>query len=329
MFFFVLICHIFNKPNLIFSGKATQIVMNNLVIFSTTSYRYLLDELQKYHSCTIGEIQTQVFPDGEFYMQILTDVEEKEVVLIAGTISDSDTLELYDIANGLVQLGAKSLKIIIPYFGYATMERAVKAGEVVKAKNRALLLSSIPHGSTSNSIYLVDLHSEGIPYYFEKEVRCHHLYGKSIIVDICRHWCGSDFVLASTDAGRAKWVESLAIDMEVRSAFVYKQRRSGDETSISGINADVRGQNVIIYDDMIRTGGSLMQAAKAYQEAGANNIYAVTTHGLFNNQALERIKDQGIIRQVACINSHPSCLKYHDDFLVVKSLIPVLLEALK
>ncbi len=303
--------------------------MSHPIIFSTKSYNYLLKELPNYHSVTLGEIQTMVFPDGELYMQILTDVEEKEVVLIAGTINDKDTLELYDIANGLIQLGAKSLKIIIPYFGYATMERAVKAGEVVKAKNRALLLSSIPHGSTSNSIYLVDLHSEGIPYYFEKEVRCHHLYGKSIISEICTNWCSHDFVLASTDAGRAKWVESLAMDMEVRSAFVYKQRRSGDETSISGINADVRNQNVIIYDDMIRTGGSLMQAAKAYQEAGAQHIYAVTTHGLFTNRALERIKEQGIIKQVACINTHPACLQYSDEFLLVKSLIPILIEALK
>lgn len=303
--------------------------MSHPVIFSTKSYSYLLEELHKSHTVSLGEIQTMVFPDGEFYMQILTDVEEKDVVLIAGTINDNDTLELYDIANGLIQLGAKSLKIIIPYFGYATMERAVKAGEVVKAKNRALLLSSIPHGSTSNSIYLVDLHSEGIPYYFEKEVRCHHLYGKSIIAEICTNWCGHDFVLASTDAGRAKWVESLAMDMEVRSAFVYKQRRSGDETSISGINADVQNQQVIIYDDMIRTGGSLMQAAKAYHEAGAQSIYAVTTHGLFTNQALERIKAQGLIKQVACINTHPACLQYADDFLLVKSLIPILIEALK
>jgi ribose-phosphate pyrophosphokinase len=303
--------------------------MSHPVIFSTKSYSYLLEELHKSHTVSLGEIQTMVFPDGEFYMQILTDVEKKDVVLIAGTINDNDTLELYDIANGLIQLGAKSLKIIIPYFGYATMERAVKAGEVVKAKNRALLLSSIPHGSTSNSIYLVDLHSEGIPYYFEKEVRCHHLYGKSIIAEICTNWCGHDFVLASTDAGRAKWVESLAMDMEVRSAFVYKQRRSGDETSISGINADVQNQQVIIYDDMIRTGGSLMQAAKAYHEAGAQSIYAVTTHGLFTNQALERIKAQGLIKQVACINTHPACLQYADDFLLVKSLIPILIEALK
>lgn len=86
------------------------------------------------HDYINGEIIRKTFPDGEHYMQLLTDLEDKEVVLIGGTINDHDTLELYDIANGIIQLGARSLKMVIPYFGYATMERAVKVGEVVKAK---------------------------------------------------------------------------------------------------------------------------------------------------------------------------------------------------
>lgn len=303
--------------------------MRDFQFFSTNAYNYLLDEMEKIQAISRGRVQNQIFPDGEFYMQILTAVEDKDVVLIGGTISDADTLELYDLANGIIQLGAKSLKIIIPYFGYATMERAVKTGEVVKAKNRALLLSSIPHGSVSNAIYLVDLHSEGIPYYFEKEVRCHHLYCKSIIVDACHELCGNDFILASTDAGRAKWVESLANDMKVKSAFVYKHRTAGDETSITGVNADVAGKNVIIYDDMIRTGGSLMQAAKAYRDAGAKTIYAITTHGLFSNHALGKIEAQGIIQQVVCMNTHPNCYEGKNDFLKIKSFIPIIFDALK
>ena len=303
--------------------------MNEPVFFSTQAYEYLLNEMCDRQPVIKGEILRNIFPDGELYMRVLTDVEDKDIVLIGGTISDTNTMELYDMANGLIQMGANSLKIVIPYFGYATMERAVKNGEVVKAKNRALLLSSLPHGSVSNSIYLVDLHSEGIPYYFEKDVRCHHLYCKSIIMDSCHELCGSDFVLASTDAGRAKWVESLANDMNVKSAFVYKHRTGGDETAITGVNADVEGQDVIIYDDMIRTGGSLMQAAKAYADAGARFVYAIATHGLFTNHALEKIEKQGIIKKVICINTHPECMKLNSSFLVKKSDANLIFEVLK
>ncbi len=124
-------------------------------------------------------------------------------------------------------------------------------------------------------------------------------------------------------------MESLANDMKVKSAFVYKHRTAGDETSITGVNADVAGKNVIIYDDMIRTGGSLMQAVKAYSDAGAKAIFAITTHGLFSNDALKKIETQGIIQQVVCMNTHPNCYEGKSDFLKIKSFIPIIFDALK
>lgn len=303
--------------------------MSNPILFTTTSYRYFSPLIAALYSIEHGEVDRKTFPDGEFYTRIQSDVENADIILIGGTISDVDTLELYDLANGLIQMGVHSLKIVIPYFGYATMERAVKTGEVVKAKNRALLFSSLPKASVGHEIFLLDLHAEGIPYYFEKDIRCHHIYCKALIISACRELCSATFVLASTDAGRAKWVESLANDMHVRSAFVYKQRLSGESTQITGVNADVKGQNVIIYDDMIRTGGSLMQAASAYADAGAARVFAICTHGLFTNDALEKIRQQGIIQQVICMNTHPNSILFESEYLVVKSVAPLIFDAIK
>ena len=95
-------------------------------------------------------------------------------------------------------------------------------------------------------------------------------------------------MLASTDAGRAKWVESLAKDLQVDAAFVYKRRTSGSETEITGVSANVAGQRVVIYDDMIRTGGSLLNAAQVYRDAGAVAIDAIATHGVFPGDSLEK-----------------------------------------
>jgi ribose-phosphate pyrophosphokinase len=303
--------------------------MSKSLLFSTRAYSYLKDELLLFESLESGSIMSKYFPDGECYHRVESDVHKRHCVLIGGTIDDLNTMELYDIAQGLVQQGAASLTIIIPYFGYATMERAVHAGEIVKAKNRALLFSSIPPCEEANKVILLDLHSEGIPYYFDRDIRVAHVYCKPLIASIILNLAPKGCVLAATDAGRAKWVESLAMDLHIPSAFVYKQRLSGTETQITGVNADVRDKLVVIYDDMIRTGGSLMNAAKAYREAGADQIYAITTHGLFTNHALEKIAEQGIIQKVYSTNTHPLAFNENNTILEVKSVASIIFAALQ
>jgi len=303
--------------------------MSAKILFSTMAYEFLKKEIITLSGWETGDIFSKSFPDGEHYQRILTDVTNLDVILIGGTIDDANTMELYDLAQGIVHGNAKSLSIIIPYFGYATMERAVEKGEIVKAKNRALLFSSIPMCAEANKVYLMDLHAEGIPYYFDRDIRSTHIYCKSIVMDAARELAGTDFVLAATDAGRAKWVESLANELNVRSAFVYKHRSNKGETSITGVNANVEGKKVIIYDDMIRTGGSLMQAAVAYQEKGATKIYAITTHGLFTNNALARIEAQGIIQKVISTNTHPAVFQQNSKLLKIKSVAGLIFEVLK
>lgn len=299
------------------------------LLFTTTAYIYLAQELVLNSFFEKGEVEQKKFPDGEWYHRILTDVSCRKVVLIGSTLDDSNTMELYDLAQGIIHAGASQLEIVIPYFGYSTMEREVLPGEIVKAKNRALLFSSLPPCDSANKVFLLDLHSEGIPYYFDRDIRTKHIYCKNIIMESARELGQDDFVLASTDAGRAKWVESLANDLEVKSAFVFKQRLSGTETVITGVNADVKGQNVIIYDDMIRTGGSLMKAAEVYVQAGAKDIFSIATHGLFNNNAIQRIEEHGLIKKIICTNTHPNTLKVQSQILAVKSISGIIFDFLR
>ena len=147
---------------------------------------------------------------------------------------------------------------------------------------------------------MFDLHSEGIPYYFEHSLYPVHVYCKDIVIKAAREYAGADFVMASTDAGRAKWVESLANDLGAGAAFILKRRLKGDHTEVSAINADVAGKTVVIYDDMIRSGGSIVNAAKIYKAAGATNIIVITTHGLFVNDGLQKLKNCGLISKLIC-----------------------------
>ncbi len=262
------------------------------LIFSTLPYAYLAAEMLKSNrGFEQGEVESRSFPDGERYMRVVSSVRERDAVLVGGTIDDRSTLDLFDLACALAGTGCRSLKVIVPFFGYSTMERAVRPGEVVKAKTRARILSAIPIAPFGNEVIMLDLHSEGIPFYFEGPVKTRHVYAKTLVIDEAKRLAnGREFVLGAPDAGRAKWVESLANDLGVPAAFVYKRRSASGEVSLSGVNLPIKGVDVIIYDDMIRTGGSILQAARAYRDAGANRISLISTHGLFTNGALEKIR---------------------------------------
>ena len=130
----------------------------DLLVFTTSDYGYLGDEVCRRGNFPSGSVEVSRFPDGERYQRILQPVDGRDVALIGGTISDEATLELYDLASAIVKYGARSLTLVIPFFGHSTMERAVKPGEVVTAKTRARLLSSIPAAGAGNVVLLVDLH---------------------------------------------------------------------------------------------------------------------------------------------------------------------------
>jgi len=302
--------------------------MHEPIVFSTQAYEYLANAIAHAGKWERGTITRRTFPDGEHYLRIDSEVADRDVILIVGTIDDGATLELYDLACGLVMYGAYRLRIVIPFFGYSTMERSTRPGEIVKAKTRARLLSSVPAASRGTQVFLLDLHVAAIAHYFEGGIRPIHVYGKSLVTAAARRLAGTDFVLASTDAGRAKWVESLAKDLEVDAAFVYKRRISGSETEVTGVSAQVAGKHVVIYDDMIRTGGSLIEAAEVYKESGATAIDAIATHGLFPGDSLEKLRKTGLFGHLVVSDSHPRAVELASDFLQVDSTATLLAEHL-
>jgi len=288
-------------------------VTSQPLVFSTRTYGYLRDSLCADNNCQAGDVETRHFPDGERYLRIRTDCVGRDVVVLGGTVTDADTLTLYDLACASVGLGARTLTLMIPFFGYQTMERRVKSGEVVMAKTRARLFSSVPPAGWGNRVVLLDLHSEGIPHYFSGEVRPVHLSAKPVVLEEIRRVGGDNFVLGATDAGRAKWVEGLANDLGVAAGFIFKRRHDDGTVEAAAMNADVRGHRVVIYDDMIRTGGSLIGAARAYLDAGATSMAAVATHGVLPGDALHRLEESGLFSHLVCTDSHPRAHELSDE----------------
>ncbi len=299
-----------------------------VLVLATERYEYLQQEMCREPGLAPGVVQRERFPDGERYLRIREDVTGRDVALVGGTVSDADAMEIFDLAHGLVRYGAHTLTLVVPFFGYSTMDRAVHPGEVVTSKTRAHLISSIPTAGSGNRILLLDLHTEGIQHYFSGNIRPVHLQARLQITEAARQLGGADFVMACTDAGRAKWVESLANELSVPAAFVFKRRISGQRTEVTAVSAQVEDRNVVIYDDMIRTGGSLLGAAQAFRDAGARSVSAIATHGLFPGDALERITDSGLLSRIVVTDSHPRAMELRGGRLSVVSCAELLATAL-
>jgi ribose-phosphate pyrophosphokinase len=300
------------------------------LVFHTASYQYMAEALVATGHFLHGQLEQRPFPDGESYHRLLSPINQRDIILVGGTVTDADTLDLFDLGCALSKYGARTLSMVLPYFGYSTMERAVKMGEVVKAKTRARLLSGIPQAVEGNTVYLLDLHSEGIPHYFEGRTTTRHVYCKDLIAKLARRLAGKrNFVLGSTDAGRAKWVESLASDMGVTPAIILKRRISATETKVTGVSADVDGETVVMYDDMIRTGGTAMKAAQKYREFGAAKVFLVATHGVLPGGALDKLTDSGLFNGIACTDTHPRAVALQGAKLTVEPVSELLASELR
>jgi ribose-phosphate pyrophosphokinase len=281
--------------------------MNKKLLFTIPTYEYMVPHFLAAGDFEVGAIERKIFPDGERYLRLAADSWGRDVVLLGGTPTDLDVLEVYDLGYAISRAGAHSLALMMPYFGYSTMERAVRPGEVVTAKTRARLISAIPSCDGGMRVFLFDLHTDGIEFYFGDSHITQHVYGAPVITAaIRRHMGDRPFVLGATDAGRAKWVQSLALILGIEPAFVYKRRDHGsDSLGITGINADVRGHEVVVYDDMIRTGSSLLQAGRAYLAAGATAVHAIASHLVLPAGTLDKIQSAGVFRSILGTDSHP------------------------
>jgi ribose-phosphate pyrophosphokinase len=281
----------------------------SVTLVSTESSRPFAERLADRLGVALTPVERQHFPDGESYLRFPLDERfallGRHVVIVGATESEASLNEIFRLGCTAAKHGALSIVLVIPYFGYATMERAVQPGEVVTAKVIARQLSAIPRAPRGNCVLLMDLHSAGIVYYFEGDTVALELYAEPKVLAAIERLNLRNLCLASTDMGRAKWVEAFANRLHAPVALIHKKRVSGSQTRVSAVVGDVAGRDVVIFHDMIRTGGSLIQAAEAYLRAGAHSVHAVATHLVLPPGAIERVEASPLTRIVGT-DTHPN-----------------------
>lgn len=290
----------------------------DLIILANAASESLGRKVAGLFSCPFTAMAKEVFTDGEIYHAFPSDITGKDIVIIAATPNDSALLELIDMIDGCHHYMANSVNVIVPYLGYSTMEQA-KPGiqEIPKGITRTRqIFRARPHFAA-----FVDLHSEAVLNAHCGEIHTLHLQTDELIVEKIRSLNMDNFVLVSPDYGRSKWVARLAGKLGVAHTAADKDRYAMDKTMVGQVASVVEGKTAIICDDMIRTGGSIIQTAQRCRDAGATDILLFATHLVLAGDSRKRLRENGI-QKIIGADTYPG--SKGDDLLDIYTVAPLL-----
>lgn len=263
---------------------------DNSLLFSGTSHPELAKSISEHLAMEYGHIDIKRFPDGEVSVELLDSVRGRDVYVVQSIALKPDEylMELLIIIDAMRRASAQSISVVIPYFGYSRQDRKDKPRVPITAKLVADLLSKA--GTTR--LLTMDLHAGQIQGFFDVPVD--NLYARTELVKEIAKFNLDPIVVVAPDTGSAKLARAYASLMGVDFAIADKHRCSATQVETTTVIGDVRGKNVLLADDMCSTGGTLVSAAYACQERGAERIIAAVTHGLFVGNAVSQIEESPI-----------------------------------
>jgi ribose-phosphate pyrophosphokinase len=220
------------------------------------------------------------FPDGEAYVRVADDLAGKEVVVVQTTWPDSHYVEALLLRDAVLAMKPRKAALVVPYFAYARQDRRFKAGEA---------LSSVALGRVLadgwDDVITVDVHEPSILGQLSPRAR-----NITALPELGKY-LGSKKIdlVVSPDEGSLERVRPVAEAINARFDHLVKTRIDGERVEIAPKELEARGKRVAILDDIISTGGTIAAAAKALKDAGASNVLAACTHGLYAVGALKRL----------------------------------------
>ncbi len=301
--------------------------MRELKIFSGNSVPSFAQNVADNLGVELGQSNVAQFADGEIMVEINESVRGADVYVIQSTCppANQNYMELFITLDALRRASANSITAVIPYYGYARQDRKVAPRAPISAKCVADLLTT----SGADRILTVDLHSAQIQGFFNCPVD--HLFA---IPTMARTWrekygFGDDYCVVSPDAGGVERARAFAKRIESPIAIIDKRRTGPNEAKALHLIGDVRNKIAIIVDDMIDTGGTLVQAVDSLIENGAKKVFAVCTHPVFSGPAIGRINESKIEKVLVTDTIPLSEQGKASSKVEVVSVAPVVAEAIK
>lgn len=267
-----------------------------LKIFSLNSNRPLAEKIAAAVGVELGKSSVTQFSDGEIQVNIEESIRGSHVYIIQSTSSpvNDNLMELLIMIDALKRASAKTINVVMPYYGYARQDRKARAREPITAK----LVANMLEKAGATRMLTLDLHAVQIQGFFDIPVD--HLMGAPLIADyFMEHGIqGDDVVVVSPDHGGVTRARKLAEYLKAPIAIIDKRRPKANVAEVMNIIGHVEGKICVLIDDMIDTAGTISLAANALQEAGAKEVYASCTHPVLSGPALQRIEDSAIKRLV-------------------------------
>lgn len=255
-------------------------------LFSTRTSKALAEKIAQHYGQELGKINFQEFSDGEFEPVLDQSVRGGRVFLIGSTFPPADNLlELLLMIDASKRASAKSITVVLPYYGLARQDRKDQPRAPIGAKLVANLLTAA--GATR--VMTMDLHADQIQGFFEIPVD--HLYASTLFIDHILSLNLENLTIASPDMGGAKRAKNYAGHLGAEVVIAYKERKKANVVEEMFLIGDVTDRNVILIDDMIDTAGTLCKAADILIAGGAKSVRAMATHGVLSGKAYENIEN--------------------------------------
>jgi ribose-phosphate pyrophosphokinase len=282
------------------------------------SSRELAEKIAEQAGCEKVPVASRVFPDGESYVRLENSVQGEHVAIVQTTCKPQDTnlIQLAFTANAAKRNGAKTITAIIPYLAYARQDRMFLEGENVSIETIAAMLKA----AGIQQLLTVNIHNENALTKFPFPAKT-----LTAIPLLAQHFLQKGFTKAfalAPDKGALYIAQQAKIVLNGESGNLEKQRdRYTGQTTQSAKHLNVKDKTVIIFDDIISTGGTIIGAAKILKKQGATHVFAACVHGLLIGDAEKRILDAGV-EEIVSTDSVPNKTSK-------VTLAPLLSEALK
>ena len=272
----------------------------NLKIFALSSNRPLAQKIADQVGVELGKVSVTQFSDGEIKINIDESIRGDHVYIVQSTsypVNDN-LMELLIMIDALRRASAKTINVVLPYYGYSRQDRKAQSREPITAK----LVANMITQAGADRVLTLDLHAAQIQGFFDIPVD--HLLGAPLLANyfLENNFKDKDIVVVSPDHGGVTRARKLAEFLHAPIAIIDKRRPKANIAEVMNIIGDVKGKVAVLIDDMIDTAGTITLAAQALQDAGALEVYACCTHPVLSGPALDRL-NASVIKEVVVTDS--------------------------
>jgi ribose-phosphate pyrophosphokinase len=297
---------------------------NRMMVFSGSSNPALALKVAEYLNIELGQVEKKRFKNGEIYIRFIDSVRGADVFLMQTCCDpvNDNIMELLIMLDALKRASAGMINVVMPHYGYARQDKKSEGREPITAK----LLADILQVAGMDRLIVADLHMATIQGFFDVPVD--HITAIPIIAKYFKEKDLKNAVVVSPDVGGVKRASIFSKQLGLPLAILDKRRPAHNIAQIEHIVGDIEGKDAIIFDDLIDTGGTLVEAINILLDHGAKKVYAAATHPIFSGQALE-VLGNSKAEEVIVADTIPIKREYNKNKIKQLSIANLLAKTIK